>query len=109
MSDQAYKKLHLALSSHDIQASIRDYSQRLGCKPQVIVKDEYALWRTSSLNLSVRQDITTPAGQLRHLGFEDAQALEFSQDTDCNGILWERFSAKQQRDEITELWPDAID
>jgi len=26
---------------------------------------------------------------------------------DVNGIVWERFNAQQQADEINELWPEA--
>lgn len=37
----------------------------------------------------------------------DAKAPKFSQETDVNGIVWERFTAQQQADEINELWADA--
>lgn len=101
------KKLHIAIATNKIEETIKDYSVRLGMKPCSFVKNEYALWRTDSLNVSVRQDATCKPGELRHLGWEDPSATEFSQDTDVNGIVWERFNAQQQADEINELWPEA--
>ncbi len=98
-------KIHIAISTHDMTASIADYSARLGCQPAVLVTDEYALWRTDVLNLSVRVDTALPVGTIRHLGFEDAQAKEFSAETDVNGVLWEHFSIAHQADEICQLWP----
>jgi hypothetical protein len=44
---------------------------------------------------------------MRHLGWEDDSADSFTADTDCNGILWERFAAHHQAAEINEIWPDA--
>ena len=88
------KKLHIAISTDRIEETVKDYSARLGSEPCSYVSNEYALWRTESLNVSVRQDSTCTPGKLRHLGWE-------------NGITWERFSAQQQADEINELWPQA--
>lgn len=101
------KKLHIAISTDKIAETIADYSARLGAEPCSFVDGEYALWRTESLNVSVRQDPSCAAGSLRHLGWEDSDASEFSQDTDVNGIIWERFAAHHQADEINELWPEA--
>ena len=101
------KKLHIAISTNQIEASVDDYSQRLGCEPCSFIPGEYALWRTEQLNLSIRQDDTCAAGELRHLGWEDPKANEFSQETDVNGIVWENFSAQHQADEINEIWPQA--
>lgn len=101
------KKLHIAIATNRIEETIKDYSVRLGMEPCSFVENEYALWRTDSLNVSVRQDATCKPGELRHLGWEDPSATEFSQDTDVNGIVWERFNAHQQADEINELWPEA--
>ena len=86
--------------------TVKDYSQRIGMQPCAVVKGEYALWRTDILNLSIRQDSKCKPGELRHLGWEDSEATEFSIDTDVNGILWERFNSQQQADEINETWPD---
>jgi hypothetical protein len=55
----------------------------------------------------VRQDAACGVGSLRHLGWEDPTASEFIQDTDVNGIVWERFTAQHQADEINEIWPEA--
>lgn len=100
-------KLHLAIATDKIEATIEDYSKRLAMRPCTIVPGEYALWRTEFLNLSIRHDRAIAAGTVRHLGWEDTSALEFSQETDVNGMIWERFSAQQQADEINALWPEA--
>lgn len=99
------KKLHIAISTNDVDKTIEDYSNRIGVKPCAIVKGEYALWRTDSLNISIRKDLKCKPGELRHLGWEDPLASEFSSDKDVNGILWERFNAQQQAAEIIETWP----
>jgi len=99
------KKFHIALGVTDINASIEDYSSRLGCKPCAIVKDTYALFRTETLNISIRKSDTVG---LRHLGWEDSSATDFSEETDVNNILWERFAASDQIDEILDIWPNAI-
>lgn len=101
------KKLHIAIATDKIEATIKDYSIRLGTSPCSFVAGEYALWRTETLNLSVRQDLSCKPGELRHLGWEDESANEFSQDTDVNGIVWERFNSQHQADEINEIWSDA--
>lgn len=101
------RKLHIAISTEKIEETIEDYSVRLGVPPCSSVPGKYALWRTESLNISVRQDSACTPGSLRHLGWEDSTATEFSQETDVNGIVWERFTAQHQADEINELWSDA--
>ncbi|WP_017295886.1 hypothetical protein [Geminocystis herdmanii] len=98
------KKIHIALSTHNLKESIEDYSQRLSAQPTIIIEEEYALWKTETMNFSVRQDKNMDNGSLRHLGWEDAEATEFSQDIDVNGILWERFNSQHQLDEINDLW-----
>jgi hypothetical protein len=101
------KKLHIAIATNKIEETIKDYTIRLGVAPCSFVDNEYALWRTDSLNFSVRQDATCKPGELRHLGWEDPSASGFSQDTDVNGVIWEHFNVQQQADEINELWPEA--
>ena len=101
------KKLHIAISTDKIEETVTDYTSRLGAEPSSYIPGEYALWRTESLNLSIRQDATCAQGELRHLGWEDPTAQELSKDKDVNGIVWERFNAQQQADEINELWPGA--
>lgn len=101
------RKFHIALGVRSLTDSIADYTQRLSIQPQVIVPDEYALWRTETLNFSIRQ---IPAGEvpgLRHLGWEDSELSAVTDTRDCNGILWETFGAEQQMQEILELWPNA--
>ena len=73
------KKLHIAISTDNIEESIKDYSVRLGAEPCSFVLNEYALWRTDTLNFSIRQDPECPPGQLRHLGWEDNSASGFSE------------------------------
>ncbi|MFQ4137469.1 hypothetical protein PGN35_014225 [Nodosilinea sp. PGN35] len=99
------KKLHIALSTDDIAASVADYSARLGCAPVLVIDGAYALWRTETLNLSIRQGTGVVPGQLRHLGWEDDQAKAFSAEVDANGITWEHFAAHHQADEIQTAWP----
>ncbi len=101
------KKIHLAISTNKIDESIKDYSERLGVEPCSFVANEYALWRTESLNLSIRQDENCKPGQLRHLGWEDDSTSVYREDTDVNGILWEYFNAQQQADEINQIWSEA--
>ena len=98
------KLFHLAISVADIAQSIEDYTRRLGCSPCVVVPNEYALWRTSCINLSIRR-AGEKAGTLRHLGWEDPAASSFATETDVNGIVWEHFNAEQQAREIEETWP----
>ncbi len=86
------KKFHLAICTHNLAASIQDYSRRLSQPPQLVVEDEYALWRTDSLNISLRCDQSCSHGQIRHLGWEDDAATQFSEETDSHGIVWEHFS-----------------
>lgn len=100
-------KIHIAIGTQSIEQSIVDYTQRLGLKPCCVVAGEYALWRTAILNLALRQDDSCPPGSVRHLGWEDSAASEFSQEIDINGLVWERFSAEQQAQEINALWPQA--
>lgn len=98
------KKIHVALGVQDVDRSIEDYSRRLDCKPVIVIPNKYALWRTSTINLSIRR-VQQGAAPLRHLGWEDDSASEFTQDTDVNGIVWERFNKQLQEKEITDTWP----
>lgn len=99
--------MHIAIATNKIEAAIADYTRRLEIPPCSFVSGQYALWRTETLNISIRQDDSCKPGELRHLGWEDGSASEFSQDTDVNGIVWERFNAQHQADEINEIWQDA--
>lgn len=99
------KKLHIAISTDDIAGTVQDYSQRLSAHPCVVIDGEYALWRTDTLNVSVRRDTSIQKGTVRHLGWEDTTATGFTADVDINDITWERFTADQQAEEINDLWP----
>lgn len=99
-------RFHVALGTADVDATVVDYTARLGTAPTTHVPGEYALWRTGGLNLSIRRDDVKP-GTLRHLGWETPDAESFTTSTDVNGIVWERFTAEQQTAEIATLWPDA--
>ena len=100
------KKLHLAISTDSLAATIKDYSSRLGAKPCLVIAEEYALWRTATLNISVRRDESYSPGSLRHLGWEDSGAIVMTAETDVKGIVWERFTAEQQAEEIREIWSE---
>lgn len=89
------KRFHIALAVADLNASIADYSCRLGQPPQLVVANTYALWRTEQLNFSINQQ-AEGAGQVRHVGFEDDDITGFRRDADVNGIEWENFSALAQ-------------
>lgn len=102
------KRFHIALGVLDIEASARDYSQRLGCQPDLLIPNEYALWRTEALNVSIRKVAQDEAGRLRHLGWEDSSSDRFSTEQDATGILWEYFTADQQAEEIRQTWPTTI-
>lgn len=101
------RRFHLAISTNNITASVADYSQRLGAEPVLVVPEEYALWRTERLNVSIRQDPNCKPGEVRHVGWEDDRAESFSAERDVNGLLWERFSPTAQVAEIKSLWPSA--
>jgi len=99
------KKIHLAIATDNIAATIEDYSQRLECEPVLVIPNEYALWRSDFFNISIRQDSTCKPGELRHMGWEDSEAKAFTTSIDVNGLLWESFTAEHQSEEIEEAWP----
>ncbi|OZI26214.1 hypothetical protein CAL26_02410 [Bordetella genomosp. 9] len=89
------KRFHIALAVANLDASIADYSRRLGQPPSAVVPGQYAMWRTDILNFSINEK-PGQAGQLRHVGFEDDTAEGYSSSTDVNGLEWEQFSAAEQ-------------
>ncbi len=101
------KKFHIAISTDKIEETVFDYSLRLGSEPCLVIPGEYALWRTESLNVSIRRDAESSPGSVRHLGWEDSEATESTEEPDANGLIWEHFSADHQAKEINDLWPDA--
>lgn len=90
------KRFHIALVVHDLEKTVNDYNQRLGAEADVVVPGEYALWRTETLNFSVRVDLKDQPGTLRHVGWEDSSASAFTEEKDTNGLVWESFSAELQ-------------
>lgn len=101
------KRFHIALAVADLQASIVDYSERLGQPPTAVVPGKYAMWRTDLLNFSINQ-MPSRAGELRHIGFEDDSATEYSSTRDVNGIEWERFSTREQDERIVGAYGVAV-
>jgi hypothetical protein len=97
------RRFHIALAVASLTESIRDYSGRFGTPPTVVVAGKYAMWRTPQLNFSINE-LPQRAGQLRHLGFEDEAAGEFSVERDVNGIEWELFSPTAQDEKIREIY-----
>lgn len=100
------RRFHLAVGVEDIEASVEEYSRRLDARPVLLIPGEYALWRTRELNLSVRYIPGRDTG-IRHVGWEDPGAETLSVERDINGLVWERFSARDQAQEILANWPDA--
>ncbi len=98
------KKFHIAIGVSDVAKSVEDYSKRLECEPTLVIPEQYALWRTDTLNFSIRKVSENP-GALRHLGLEDPAVSRFTEDKDVNGIVWERFNAGLQAQEIQAAWP----
>lgn len=99
-------RLHLAIGVKNITDSIQGYSKRFDCKPVVVIENEYALFRTESLNVSIRKVDDDKLG-LRHLGWEDENYNGFTEETDCNGFTWEHFRKEDQIKEILGVWPEA--
>lgn len=89
------KRFHIALAVADLEASISDYSVRLGQPPSAVVPGQYAMWRTELLNFSINEK-PEMAGRLRHVGFEDDAAQGYSSSVDVNGLMWELFPAAEQ-------------
>lgn len=103
--DAPVRRFHIAIAVADIGASIADYRRRLGAEPVLVVPGEYALWRTPSLNVSIRRTEERP-GTVRHVGWEDSAASGFAVEHDTNGLAWETFSPDAQAEEIRRYWPD---
>lgn len=101
------KRFHIALAVRDLDESIQDYSVRLGQPPAAVVPGAYAMWRTDLLNFSINQSPTC-AGALRHIGFEDDEAPGYASSTDCNGLMWEAFSAQEQDRRIVSTYGVAV-
>ena len=95
-------RFHISISVDDYDASVADYSKRLGCTPDKEVKGRYARWRTDLLNFTISCKADQKGGHVRHVGFEDEAAKSFSESVDVNGIVWESFTIEAQDAEIKE-------
>ena len=98
------KRIHVALAVSKLDDAIADTRNRLGVEPCVVVPDTYALFRTASANISLTEN-AKEAGQLRHLGIEDPEAVGFTAEPGPDGLVWERFTSEQQANEINTYWP----
>ena len=65
------KRFHIALGVSDVEASADDYSQRLGCRQDLLIPGKYALWRTDAVNLSIRKVAHKEGGACRGHGSGD--------------------------------------
>ena len=65
------KRVHLALGVLDAEVSPKDYSQRRGCRPDLLIPGKYALWRTDAVNLSIRKLAHKEGGSLLWHGSGD--------------------------------------
>ena len=101
------QRIHIALGVENVDASIEEYNRILGVPACVVVAGEYALWRTQTVNFSIRRCQKNETGTLRHLGWEDECSSGFKISTDVNGIVWEHFSLNEQLTEIKNRWQDA--
>jgi catechol 2,3-dioxygenase-like lactoylglutathione lyase family enzyme len=97
------KRFHISVSTTDFDASVRDYSTRLGARPDVVIANRYARWRTEILNFTVSCKPGQPGGLIRHIGFEDEAEAAFREGRDANGITWEYFDGHAQDAEIKKL------
>ena len=95
------KRFHISIAVKNLDESIKWYSNKLGCKPCVVVAERYALLRNDMLNFSISQKPEI-AGHVRHIGFENSDAQNFTETHDCNGLMWEEFTSEMQMQEIKE-------
>ena len=49
---RAIRKFHLTFGIMDVELSAYDYSQRSGCRLEMLISRKYALWCTDAANLS---------------------------------------------------------
>lgn len=96
------KRFHISISTEDFNASLADYTRRLGAKPCTLVDGRYALWRTELLNFTLSCKPGQKGVVIRHIGFEDDAEGAFREETDTNGITWEYFSREAQEKETKE-------
>jgi hypothetical protein len=96
------RRFHVALAVDHVDGVAADSAERLGESPVVSIAGEYALWRTSEINLSISK-ARPDEERLRHVGFEDPEVETKTYSTDCSGLLWES-SSSHQDDEIASIF-----
>ena len=62
------KKFPIALGVSNIEESDRDYSLRFDQEADLVIPGEYAIWRTQTLNVSIRRVPLEDSAKLRHFG-----------------------------------------
>jgi len=62
------KSFYLSLGVADMESSADEYTRRLGCRPDLLIPGEYALWRTDAVNLSIRKVGHVEVGLARGMG-----------------------------------------
>jgi hypothetical protein len=55
LEKKSVKRVSLVLGITDVESSAHDYSQRLGCRPDLPIPGKYVLWRSDAVNLSIRK------------------------------------------------------
>jgi len=65
------KRFHAALGISDVGSPADDYSQRLGCRSNLLIHGKYALWRKDVVNLSIRKVSHEEGGARRGHGSGD--------------------------------------
>jgi len=62
------KRFPVAFGIADVESSAGDYSQRLGCRPDLLVSVKYVLWRKDAVNLSILKLAHKEGGARRGVG-----------------------------------------
>ncbi|MFW0777911.1 MAG: hypothetical protein ACN2B6_09375 [Rickettsiales bacterium] len=101
------KRVHISISTTDYEASLAEYTKRLGAAPDITVEGRYARWRTEHLNFTLSRKAGQEGGKIRHIGIEDSEQKGFDREYDVNGIEWEYFSKEDQDAEIKARFPEA--
>ena len=73
------KRFHLALGVADVEASADDYSQRLGCRPDLLIPGKYAL----CCGVRMRSTFDPERGPRRGWGSPGAWVGQYGQEWRC--------------------------
>lgn len=101
------ERVHIAIGVSSLSESISFYEKKFSVSPELIIPHEYALFKTETMNISLR---VVPENQIgvRHVGVESMRFDSFTAEKDPSGVLWESFNEQAQYDEIEEIWPNSI-